>query len=412
MSKICIVSLGYMWFPIESGPSRFYQLAQTFAQKGYEVEIVTTDFQHFKKAPRDLEAIRALNLPFQIHFIEAKPYKKNIDVRRVLSNRDAAKKVVAFMKEHIKEYDIVYTSVPANDIAAEVSKICVANQVPFVVDVEDLWPEAMSMVVKNDTLRKIMFSSFQRDAETVYKNATAVVGTSEDYTGRAVKYNKRTDLKMHTTYVGCNLDDFDAGVDKFSQEIEARKNPEEFWISYAGSISTSYDIMNLIQAAILLAKTKDEKQYHFQILGTGSQKEELEKFVASEQISNVHFWGYTEYQKMAAVLSKSDLVINSFVKGAPQSIVNKVGDYLAAARPMLNTLENPVFTTLVDDGHFGVNLTPGDSVALANEIRAYAMDQKRLDQEGQNARALAETKFDRKVSYPELVDWVSELIAR
>ena len=42
-------------------------------------------------------------------------------------------------------------------------------------------------------------------------------------------------------------------------------------------------------------------------------------------------------------------MINSFAKGAPQSIVNKIGDYLAAEKPMVNTLENEEMCKLVSD---------------------------------------------------------------
>lgn len=34
--KIAIISLGYLWFPYESDPSRFYQIAETFTSCGYE----------------------------------------------------------------------------------------------------------------------------------------------------------------------------------------------------------------------------------------------------------------------------------------------------------------------------------------------------------------------------------------
>lgn len=406
MSKICIVSLGYMWFPaVESGTTKFFQLAQTFVDCGHEVEVVTTGFQHFKKQPRDIAAIEALSLPYKVTFIDVKPYKKNVDFRRALSNKDAAKKVEAYMEKHIQEYDLVYNSIPANNIAAKVAVLCKKNNVPYVVDVEDLWPEAMRMVVKNEKLCNLFFHSFHRDAEIVYANATAVVGTSEDYTARAVKYNNRKDIALQTFFVGCNLDEFDEGVAKFGSEIEAQKKPDEFWVTYAGSISTSYDIENIVHAA-----EKISKHVHFQILGTGSSKEAIEQYALEHNVANVHFWGFTEFPKMAAVLAKSDVLINSFVKGAPQSIVNKVGDYLASGKPMINTLENPVFTKLVDKYRFGINIEPGNSDVLAKEILSYMNQPERLAQEGKAARTLAETKFDRKVSYPQLVRFVEQFI--
>lgn len=393
--KIAIVSLGYLWFPCESGPSRFFDIACTFAQAGYDVECITTSFQHFKKAPRDKETILSQNYPFKITFIDTPPYKKNIDVRRVLSNQKAARNLEAYLKTHVSEYDLVYLSIPANNVAAVVSSLCRQAGVPVIVDVEDLWPEAMSMIVKSEFLRKLLFSSFERDAERTYQNASAIVGTSEDYTERAFKKRVR-DIPFRTVYVGCNLQDFDQGIHDFVHEVQ--KPEGEYWVTYAGSISTSYDIKNLIDAGRLL----ESEGVQLQILGTGSEAEMLQTYSAG--FSNIHFWGYVPYPKMAAVLSKSDIVVNSFVKGAPQSIVNKVGDYLASGKPMINTLENPVFCNLIQNEKVGQNVEANNPEALKNAILLLKNNSSLSEELGRNARALAEAEFDRKAAYPRIVE--------
>ena len=143
---------------------------------------------------------------------------------------------------------------------------------------------------------------------------------------------------------------------------------------------------------------------HVQILGTGSLKDELEAY--SENMENIHFWGFTAYPKMAAVLSKSDVVVNSFVKGAPQSIVNKVGDYLACGRPMINTLENPVFCTLVDRYDIGTNVKPEKVKELAKAIEMYMSGDRG---QGKKARKLAESEFDRQVSYLKIINIIRKV---
>ncbi len=403
--KIAIVSLGYFWFPCESGPSRFYQIATTFVKNGYEVEVITTDFQHFKKIPRDKGTILSQGYPFKITFIETMPYKKNIDPRRVISNRLAEKKVRAYLSAHMDDYDAVYVSIPANNIAAAVTTICKEHDVPCVVDIEDLWPEAMSMVIKSAAVRKVLLQSFFKDAETTYANCSGVIGTSEDYTARAFQYKKRQ-IPSSTVYVGCNLEDFDEGVREFREEVKKLRG--EFWVSYAGSISTSYDIRTLLLAAQDLLTSHPE--IRVQILGTGSQKDELESFAKENKISNVTFWGFTAYPKMAAVLDQSDLVINSFIKGAPQSIVNKVGDYLASGKAMINTLENPEFCRLVENNRVGINVPPENKNALAHAIVSLENDEARRAEMGRNARRLAENDFNRESSYQRIVDLTEQCI--
>ena len=407
MKKIAIVSLGYFWTPVEAGTTRFFQIAMAFCRAGYEVEVITTGFQHFKKCPRDKVKIEKENYPFKITFIDVPPYKKNIDLRRVYSNRVAARNVRSYLSEHIREYAAVYCSIPANNVAANVSEICHQKSVPCIIDIEDLWPEAMGMVIKKDGLRKLLLDSFRRDAETAYRNADGIIGTSEDYTARAFS-NQSRDIPRDTVYVGCDLEEFDRGVQEYSCEVE--KPNDEFWVTYAGSISTSYDIRTLILSAKeLLDEGHDEIKV--QILGTGSQKEKLEAFVRSEKIDNVKFWGFVAYPRMAAVLNKSDLLINSFVKGAPQSIVNKVGDYLASGKAMINTLENPVFCRLVSRYQVGCNIAPGDASILASTILDLKKRERDRMEMGKNARRLAETEFDQGVSYMRVVRMVEKCMS-
>jgi hypothetical protein len=88
----------------------------------------------------------------------------------------------------------------------------------------------------------------------------------------------------------------------------------------------------------------------------------------------VDFLGYTDYPLMAAYLSKCDVTVNSLVADAPQSIVTKIGDYLAAGKPMINTGSSPEFRTKVAKDGFGVNIAAEDPIELAACIEALMRD--------------------------------------
>lgn len=404
--KIAIVSIGYVWFPCEPGPSRFYYMAKMFAETGYDVDIITSNFQHFKKEYRDIEKIREQNYPFHIEFIEVPKYKKNLDLRRIYSNSVAKKKIASYFAEHGEKYDAVYCTVPANDIAAEVSEYCKKKKIPFIVDIEDLWPEAMSMAFNVPIISNIAFYPFRRDAERVYKNANAVVGTSDEYTNRAFK-NREKNIPHQTVYVGCDLEKFDGGVTKFFSTIE--KKSEEFWVSYAGSIGTSYDIKTLVLAAKEI-ENRGYENVKFKIMGTGPMLEEIKSLVAEQNCKNVSVMGYVEYPRMAAYLTKSDVTVNSFVKGAPQSIVNKIGDYLASGSAMINTLENDEFVAMVSREMFGVNVEPENVKVLADAVEKFYKDRELCEKMGETARTYGEDRFSVATSYRRIVDMVEEQI--
>lgn len=401
--KIAIISIGYIWFPCEPGPSRFYYIANKFVEAGYEVDIITSNFQHFRKTYRDLDKIGKQNYPFNIFFVEVPKYKKNIDLRRVYSNVVAKIQILKFLKEKGKNYDAIYCTIPANNIAAGVSEYCISKKIPFIVDIEDLWPEAMSMIFKISVLNKMLFYSFKRDAEIVYKNADAVIGTSNEYTERAFRNRKRS-IPYKTVYAGCDLDKYDRSVKKYFPEIN--KNENEFWVSYAGSIGTSYDISTLVEAATKLER-KGYSLIKVIIMGTGPLLEDIRDLITKLHNSNIQLRGYTDYPIMATYLWKSDVVINSFVKGAPQSIVNKIGDYLASKSAIINTLENFEFMSMVTDNKIGINIEPENSKALENAILELYKNKELRIQMGENSRRLAEKQFDVATTYEDIVNMVS-----
>lgn len=404
--KIAIVSIGYVWFPCELGPSRFYYIAKMFADAGFEVDIITSNFQHFKKDYRDIDTIKEQNYPFHIEFVKVPKYHKNLDIRRIYSNKIAKRRIRKYFLENGKKYDAVYCTVPANDIAACVSKYCKKNKIPFVVDIEDLWPEAMKMVFRVPVVSDIIFHPFLRDAEIVYKNANGVIGTSEEYTHRAFK-KRCDDIPHKTVYVGCDMLKFDEGVHEFAPTIE--KEPGGFWVAYAGSIGASYDIRTLV----LAAKEMERRGYNkiqFIIMGTGPFLEEIKQLALELGCNHVSILGYVQYPRMAAYLSKSDVTINSFVKGAPQSIVNKVGDYLAAGAAMINTLENDEFVRMIEHGKWGINVSPEDVKALSDAIEWLYSHPQTCQEMGIAARAYGEKYFSVAKSYQAIIEMIEEQI--
>lgn len=396
----------------EKGYTRFGYLAEFLTKAGYQVDLITTTFQHWEKAQRDLAKIQkdidAGEYPFGLRFIYEPGYKKNVDFARVKSHKIAAKNLKKMLEnkpEDGKDYDLLYAEIPPNDVARVIAEYGVANNIPFVADVNDLWPEAMRMVLDVPIISSALFYPLQRDAEKVYSMVSGVVGTSDEYRDRPFKNQKR-DVPRITVYVGNEIKEFDQGAkDNWDQAI---KQEEEFWVSYAGTIGTSYDIRTMVLAGEELKK-RGYPNIKIKILGGGPMKEELEELAKSRKTENVEFVGYAPYGKMAAYLKKSDILVNSFVKKAPQSIVTKIGDYLAAGKVMINTCMSPEFRAKVDKDGFGINIMPEDVTILADAIEDLYKDEKKRLAMGRKAREIAEEQFDRPKSYQKITELIERL---
>ncbi|MGC4018010.1 MAG: glycosyltransferase family 4 protein [Muricomes sp.] len=404
MKRIAVITMGVR-LNGEQGYTRFRYLCEFLTEAGYEVDLITTTFQHWEKKQRDIEKIKKEGYPFGLKFIYEPGYKRNVDLGRVRSHRTAAKNLTELLEKE-GNYDLLYAEIPPNDVALAGAEYARKKGIPFVADVNDLWPEAMRMVLDIPVLSSLLFYPLQRDAEKVYSLVSGVIGTSDEYRDRPFQNQKRN-IPRATVYVGNEIAVFDKGAEENAESID--KPVQEFWVSYAGTIGTSYDIRTMVLAAEELAK-RGKQNIKIKILGGGPMKDELEALSLDRKIDNVEFVGYAPYDKMAAYLKKSDILVNSFVRKAPQSIVTKIGDYLAAGKAMINTCMSPEFRKKVQEDGFGVNIEPEDVAILADAIEdLYNNEEKRLEM-GEKARQIAEEQFDRPKSYKKIEKLIRELV--
>ena len=404
-AKIAVITQAVKLADEVAGLNRTSYVAKLLAEKGHEVDLITSTFQHWEKRRRDIVDAKYWEFPYNVVFIEEPGYTKNISLTRVKSQNAFSANLREYLKRRGSSYDLIWCQIPPNNIAADAGRFARENGIPFIVDVNDLWPEAMKMVIDIPVLADFALSGFTRDAEIAYSAASAVVGTSDEYAGRC-----KQDIPHLTVYVGGDIARFDEGVRLHTPSIA--KSDDEFWVSYAGSLAKSYDIATLIQACELSTPelAKSGKRLSLHIMGDGPSREHFEA-IAAKSASSVEFTGYLDYQTMAAHLVKSDILVNSLVKGAPQSIVSKIGDYLSAGRPIVNTGESPEFMEKCTDDGFGVNVEPENVAALAQAITALAQDDRLRSEMGAKGRKIAEEQFDRPIAYRRIVDLVDGILS-
>ena len=136
MKKIAVISMGVK-LNGEKGYSRFRYIGDFLSDAGYQVDLITTTFQHWEKAQRDVEAINKEEYKFRLKFIYEPGYKKNIDIRRIFSHRIAAKNLKKMLEKE-GDYDLIYCEIPPNDVALAAAQYAHDRGIPFVPDVNGL----------------------------------------------------------------------------------------------------------------------------------------------------------------------------------------------------------------------------------------------------------------------------------
>ena len=382
----------------EKGNGRFTELADIICKKNKNcnVELLTTSFSHGTKEQRNIALDAKTNSGYKITMINEPGYKKNISLTRFHSHYIFSRNVEKYLNKR-KKPDIIYCAVPSLDVAYIAAKYAKKNDIKFIIDIQDLWPEAFKMVFNVPILSSLMFKPMELKANYIYKNADEIIAVSETYMNRGIKVNQKVKEGI-SVFLGTNLEYFD----ECTKNNKINKPKDEIWLSYVGTLSYSYDL-NLFIDALKIVKEKGINNIKFIVMGDGPLKSKFELYAKSSGI-NVDFKGKLEYSQMAKYLNKSDICVNPIVKGSAGSIINKVGDYAAAGIPVVNTQDSLEYRNLVERYKCGLNCKTGDVKDLSEKIiYLYNNNSIRLEM-GRNNRKLAEEKFDRKINYSKIIE--------
>jgi glycosyltransferase involved in cell wall biosynthesis len=387
--------------PGEKGFNRFTYIAEKLSSKGHKVTLLTSNFKHSDKNFRDKTKIEKINrsLTYKIVMIDELGYKKNIGIDRIQSHRHFSKQLALFLKNIKQKPDVIYCAYPMMDAAFIVGRYAKKFQIPFVMDIQDVWPEAIKNAIPlPEVLVDVILYPLTVYANKIYSLADYVVGVSKSYVQRVnkVNINARSYLPI---YIGTDLGVFDSYKEK-----QVKEDPNEFWITYIGTISYSYDLETVIRAVSIL-KNKGIPNIVFKVFGSGPLQPKFEK-LANQLGAPVNFMGHLKYEEMIPYLVSSDIAANAISKGAQQSITNKIGDFLSAGLPVLNSSLNKEFLEMVTVENIGYNYNPGDPVKLAALIEQLYNNKGLRAAYGENARRLAEEKFDRRHSYGEIYNLI------
>lgn len=372
---------------------RFFYLAKMLANESDDnkVELITSSFRHTTKKHRREPAECC---PIKITFVEEPGYPNNVCLKRFQSHYIWGKNILNYIKNREKKPDVVYCAVPSLTGPNLIARYCKKERIRFIIDVQDLWPEAFQMVFNIPIISNIIFTPFRFLANGIYKRADAICAVSDTYSQRAAKVN-RIVKETTTVFLGTEL----AVFDKYAAEkpILEKKN-EEVWLAYCGTLGSSYDLTCVIDA---LAALHDDR-VRFIVMGDGPKKEEFETYAEKMHVKAA-FVGRLPYHKMCSLLSACDITVNPIAHMAAQSIINKHADYAASGKAVVSTQESEEYRKLIEQYQMGFNCNNNDANDLAEKIKILIHDSARRWDMGKNARKCAEETFDRQRTYKKLV---------
>lgn len=379
--------------------SRFVYLAKMLSEDvGNQVEIITSTFLHGEK--RQIERVEQKK-EFKITPIFEPGYPKNVCLKRFYSHGVLARNINVYLKER-KKPDCIYCAIPSLDVAKVVAEYCRKNSVRFIIDIQDLWPEAFKMVFNIPVISDLVFKPMEKVANKIYAQADEIIAVSKTYCERALRVNKKC-RGANTVFLGTKLEDFDKNS---KGECSIRIDEKKLKLAYCGTLGRSYDLTCVIDALKIL-KNFGIQIPQFIVMGDGLRRNEFEEY-AKKQGIDVIFTGRLEYSEMCSLLCRCNMVVNPIIGGSAASIINKHADYAACGLPVLNTQESKDYCDLIDDYSMGYNCMNGNPEDLSEKMRLLINNDELRLQMGKNARRCAEEKFDRGKTYSDILNIIMQ----
>ena len=383
------------------GFNRFHHIATELVSRGHHVTLLTSNFIHPYKKFRDSELVKEVT--YNLILLDEKGYKKNFSFNRIISHIRLENNIKQYLYNLDIKPDVIYCAYPLMMNAYNVAKYAKQKTIPFILDIQDIWPDSFNVVFKlPDPIFTFLAYPFSCFANKIYSMSDQLIAVSDTYLNRAKKSSLLPSNNCCTVYIGADLNSFELP----SSHI-INKDSDEVWLTYIGTLSYSYDLATVIKASTVL-KHKGYLNIKIKILGEGPDEVFLKQIV-EDLGAPVEFLGFQDYRVMALYLKKSDLALNSLTKYSEGSITNKLGDYLAAGLPILNSCKNEEVVQLINQNHLGVNYEPGNPLSLSNKIEFLINNKDMMDLYGHNSLEIAKEKFNRKNSYEKIFKIVEDI---
>ena len=396
--KIVIVSAV---FPPEQVTSAFlnYDLAHELA-KEYDVTVLRPCPTRPIGASFDLAEVE--DKSFKTILIESYTHPQSKLLGRFCESIDFGRKSAHYIKKHYKDIDFVYNDGWQLFGLFIVAKACVKYRIPYMVPIQDIYPECLFINRNYPFLLKTAISCFLIPIDRFYqKNAACVRTISEEM--RDYLFETRKVPKDNYLVVNNWQDDAD-----FLKEYPMRIDDGKIIFAYVGSINEHANVDLMIKAFAKAALPNSE----FRIYGGGNKKDCCVNLVTELDLKNVIFDHVNRYQ-VAFVQSQADVLVLALPKGNGNlCLPSKLTSYMLSGKPVIASVDaNSATARIIWAESCGTVVPPDDICKLSEAFSAYSrysLEKRKI--EGMHSRIYAVKQLSKNANLAKVVKSIDAIL--
>jgi lipopolysaccharide/colanic/teichoic acid biosynthesis glycosyltransferase len=342
--------------------------AKELQRRGHEVEVVTGFPNYPGGRVYDGYRIRAYQREvidgIVVHRVPLYPSHDSSAVKRVLNYVSfasaAALKVLSGPRP-----EVIYAYHPPGTVALPAAVARLVRGVPFVYDVQDLWPDTLSatgMLSEGRVTRLV-----GRAMGATYGLAAHIVVLSEGFRARLLEGGVPSEK---VTVIPNWAPEHEVVVDDETSSRERLGLDRTTNVVFAGAIGPAQQLDVVLDAAEMMLSEPD---VCFVLLGSGMDEQRLRALASERGLDNVRFLPRRPPSEVGEVLAAGDALL-VHLRPDPLfeiTVPSKTQTYLYAGKPVLMGVRGDA-ARLVTESGAGICFEPGNPADLARAVRELA----------------------------------------
>lgn len=391
----------YFFPPGGYGNNRSYEFSRAFINKGAKVTLITSTACFPKNYFSENKNKYFLNID-GINVIAL-----DVPYRHTMSFWQKVFSFIKFLRRAYREaikaknVDLVYALTTPLVIWWLGRKVARKKNIPYAFEIWDLWPDVPILMgfIHNPIVKNIL----RHYEKLIYQDAKCIVSLSDGITEKVINKNGHYHEKVITNLNGTNIKMFSPQEKNLSLKKELGFEEKDVVVLYAGTLGIANKVDDLVRVAELCEKNRNSS-VRFLIIGNGNREDVSKKLAKEKNLYTVTFIDMLSKEDAMKYFYISDIGAVTFAHYpilADTNSATKFYDYLACGLPVCINYEGWQKKYL-DEFRCGFSAPIGDLQKFYENIITLAENEPLRKEMSQNARKLAEEKFDREKLSNEL----------
>lgn len=388
-------------------------LAELLSRQGHNVIWWTSTVNHQNKTQRfTRHTTLKVSDTLTIQFIYAPLYKRSVSLSRLYNQYITARSFLR-LAEQFQRPDVILCCLPTLDLCEAALQYGKRRQVPVIIDVRDLWPDAFMKYAPAPLkpLWRFILTPLFNKATRICAGAAAIVGISEHFVNWGIAYarRQRTSLDRCFPFGYSEAKPNDSAIKEAEQNWEnlgVKKEPGVFVACFFGYFGWHFELDLVIQAAKILCVSS--RKFIFVLCGSGDKLEYYRKL--AKDCPNVILPGWVGSAAIWTLMRISSVGLAPY-KESPtfcRNMPNKSIEYMSAGLPIVSSLKG-ILSDVLKTYQCGKTYQPGDVKGLVAILNDLYDNPVKLHTMSNNAYKLYQEKYRAEKIYNDMAQLIEQV---